>query len=1163
MGISLAQYRTCIGSFNNNCARFHILNSDSQRQNNLLLFILNQFVDRNFAIASTVIIYSYMLSFIICSVFIKVNQIQSACPKINPSSYDRNIISYSIVFLLYKLAVLAPGLLCKINSTKCTFLIRICFSKCVSSIKCILRLLMVYNLLVIFIFMLNIALIIICNPSVKNPGPVTKSRQITVLYNNIQGFVNPRDLSSPTPPLNMMKTCELNGYIFSHRPDIVILNETWLKKNIVDSEILNKVYKIFRIDRSGKTHPWDPQQPKKFRKNGGGILIAHRNDIECESTEVGLIKVQAEILSINFKLPTGKKVCISTFYRVGTLGSENFELVEKYLKTLACKRKLDKHIMVGDFNLPDISWPETTTTVQLQQKFLDLFLIDLGHNQLISEPTHKSGNTLDLLFTNIPNLVSDIKVLGHNEVCQSDHFGITFNIKMDIKAKKTTKRRVYNFSKADWKNLNYDLKQVNWDLLVGSHDPHIYWPNFKLVLNKLCDKHIPKKSVKDQFLPPWYDSDCDRVLREKEKWRQKSNSDNATEEDHKKYRKLRSDFKNIMEQKMRLNVVDESDKSLISKKYWKHVKSKSKSTRIPETVRFGEVYRNNPADQANLFNKFFYEQFSKESKYDIDIDMGYNDQFKDLHFHELDVQIFLKSINPGKAAGPDGIHGEILKKCAVSLAKPLSMLYNISFVTGCIPNDWKLATVVPVHKKDDKGDVENYRPISLTSLVMKVFEKCIRKELLSQCEQYLDVRQHGFVNEKSCTTQMIPFTHDIAVNLNKKEKTDVIYFDFAKAFDSVSHDIILQKLKNKYKVNGLMLRFMRSYLQGRQQQVVIGGVTSEILPVKSGVPQGSILGPLLFLIFINDMFDCISEGTYIALYADDTKIWRVINYSEDHFALQNDINKLYDWSVTNVMRFHPSKCKALSVTYDRNILHNLPCTIFNYKLGSDFIEYTASQDDLGVTINGKLLWTNHHDRILSKATSQLGLLMRTCHFTMNVRQKRTFYLAVIRSIFEHCSVVWRPISSNQIRKFELVQKRAIKWITGRQFDHWSDDELYNNEKELDILPLRFKFLLTDMILFYKIVNSLVPIELPDDFSLIDPKKVRYTRSTQNILSQDDKSTYKCNIRPSIKVYENSYFYRSVKNWNKLPYCIRQLPSLSNFKARLTEFLWTVELNWPS
>ena len=1166
MGVSALQHRVCIGLYNCTVQK-HCRHPNYNK--NLLIFILQNLFNLDSAISGTVFLYKFcILCYIILSAC-KIFDLKSTCTLksqyINQSNYSS---PDSSVYLAYYLSAISPGIMhfvTRIRSARISRIsgrIKFCCLKSFSFVKSCLRLLVVYNIFVIFVFKLNFILVTISNPSLKNPGPINKNRHITVMYNNIQGFINPRDLSSKTPPLNMKKTYELQGYIFKERPDIVILNETWLKNNILDSEIFHKTYKIFRTDRTGKTHPWDPMHPKKFRKNGGGVLIAHRNDIDCESTEVGLIKVKAELLSINFKLPTGKRLCISTFYRVGTLSTENFELVEKYFKKLACRGKLDKHVLVGDFNLSEVSWPDATTNVQLQQKFLDLFLIDLGHSQLISEPTHKSGHTLDLLFTNISNLINNVTVLGPNEVCKSDHFGIKFDIKMDVKTKKTIKRKMYNYSKANWKDLNYDIKMVDWEMLIGSQDPHVSWPNFKLVLSKLCDKYIPKKSVKDQFLPPWYDSDCDKVLREKEKWRKKAGSENATEEDHQKFRKLRSDFKKIMDQKMRFTVEDESDSSLISKKFWKHVKSYSKSTRIPETVWYGDCFKKNPADQANMFNKFFFEQFSDESNYDIDIEMGNADKFQDLYFHELDVQILLKNINSGKAAGPDGIHGTILKNCAVSLAKPLTKLFNISFVTGCIPEEWKLASVVPIHKKDEKRCVENYRPISLTSLVMKVFERCIQKELLAACGQFLDPRQHGFINGKSCTTQMVPFIHNLALNLNNKEKTDIIYFDFAKAFDSVSHDIILYKLKHQYKVDGLMLRFIRSYLQGRKQQVVVGGVTSETLSVKSGVPQGSILGPLLFIIFINDMFECISEGTNITLYADDTKIWRVINFSEDHFILQDDINKLYDWSINNIIKFHPSKCKALSVTFERNILHNLPFTIFNYKLGSNYIDYVSSQIDLGITVTSKLLWTNHHDTLLAKATSKLGLLTRTCHFTLNLKQKRTFYLALIRSLFEHCSVIWRPISNNQIYKFEMIQKRAIKWISGRQFDHLSDKGLYEKEKEFDILPIRFKFLLNDLVLFYKIVNSLVPISLPSEICLVKPKNVRYTRSTQNIISFDDKSTYTCNTKPCISAYENCYFYRTMTVWNKLSYSIRQLPSLSEFKLKLTEFIWSVDHGWP-
>ena len=694
------------------------------------------------------------------------------------------------------------------------------------------------------------------------------------------------------------------------------------------------------------------------------------------------------------------------------------------------------------------------------------------------------------------------------------------------------------------------------------HDPHESWPLFRTAMEKLCDKHIPKKTITNEFQAPWFDTDCEKILREKVKWRAKANSERGTEEDHQKFRKLRKDFKKIMNEKMRLNVEDESDTSLISKKFWKYVKSKTNSTRIPETVWYKNKFRSKPIDQANLFNEFFSDQFSLESKYDIEIDMESNDQFFDVKFHELDVLLLLKDINPSKTAGPDGIHGMVLKNCASTLAKPLTIMFNISFVTGSIPNEWKLASVVPVHKKDEKGSVENYRPISLTSLIMKVFERCIRKELLNSCEHLIDPRQHGFTNAKSCTTQMVPFTYDLTLTLNNKSKVDVIYFDFAKAFDSVSHDLIQKKLKHEYKVDGLMLRFIKSYLQGRQQHVVIGGVASSQLKVKSGVPQGSILGPLLFVLFINDMFQCISQKTDIALYADDTKIWREIIISEDHFILQSDIDKLFAWSIRNKMKFHPSKSKVLSITNQRNMLHNLPFTIFQYRLNSTYIDYVSSYVDLGVTVNNKLLWKEQCDKLVCKGNSQLGMLMRTCHFTMNKKQKRTFYLTIVRSIFEHCSIIWRPKSTNQIASFDAIQKKAIKWINGRRFDHYSDLEYFNKQKELNILPMKFKFVLNDLIMYYKIINLLIHIKLPEHFTFVEAEQVRYTRQTAAIINNVDKTLIKCNIRPTGGRFRDCFFYRTMDLWNRLPYHIRQVTNVSIFKVKLTTFLWGADTDWP-
>ncbi|MCP4461126.1 MAG: hypothetical protein GY816_24360, partial [Cytophagales bacterium] len=697
---------------------------------------------------------------------------------------------------------------------------------------------------------------------------------------------------------------------------------------------------------------------------------------------------------------------VSTFYRVGTLGLENFQEFERHFKSLASNRKLHKHILIGDFNFKDVCWPEGNSSSDLQQKFLDFLIGDLGHTQLIRNATHKSGNILDLVFTNIPELVKNLRVLDENDACLSDHFGLIFDVSVKIKHKKIAKQTRYNYGKANWIALNRALRNVNWLSVLDCTDPHISWPRFKTILTDLCNRYIPKISVKSKFQPPWYDSKADKIREKKEYWRKRKKG--ATEENERqscdeKFRSFRTKFKKTMNENMRLNIEDDSDPGLISKRFWSYVKSKSKCTRIPETVYHGSRFRSNLSDQANLFNNYFYDQFSDDSSYDIDINY-YDDQFSDLRFDGHDVFLILKAINTSKAAGPDGIHGKVLKNCAGSLAYPLSILFNVSFATGCIPAEWKAALVVPVHKKGDKASVENYRPISLTCLIMKVFERCIKTTLYSACVGMLDDRQHGFVNDKSCTTQMVPFTDDLALALNNRSRTDIIYFDFAKAFDSVSHDLILHKLKHEFGIDGLMLKFIKSYLKDRTQRVVVGGSTSSPLSVKSGVPQGSILGPLLFVLFINDMFSCVSEGTNIALYADDTKVWREIKWSEDHLILQNDIDSLFKWSIENKMTFHPKKCKALSVTLQRNILDNLPFNIHLYELNHTVIDYEPSQSqvDLGVEITSKLLWGPHCQSLVNKANSKLGLLKRTCHFTTNIRQKRAFYLSIVRSIFEHC-----------------------------------------------------------------------------------------------------------------------------------------------------------------
>ncbi len=996
----------------------------------------------------------------------------------------------------------------------------------------------------LWIFGLNAILITIINPSLLNPGP---SNSLSILYQNVQGLIPFSHLGSENPLLDMSKILELQSYAFQNSPDLIVLNETWLKPSVLDNEILpSGHYQIFRVDRSKKSHPPDPIYPTKFRRNGGGVLIAIKTDLDFSSSKIQL-PCGAEILALKLTTSNGDKIVVCTCYRVGTLGLPNHRVIIEALSRIVCKKRLVKTFIVGDFNLREVSWSSLTSPVSIEQTFVDSF-VQMGLKQCISVPTHDKGNILDILLTNSEQSVLNPKVLDKNSVCKSDHSPFIFSFRTIIKRKKSVKRECYKFSHANWDALNSDLRNTNWNSILSSNDPEICWTNFKSCLFSLVDIHIPKVKVKTDFQPPWFDAESYVACRKKDRLRAKF-KETETMLDELKWREARRDYKKLARQKTRdnLSLNADDDSGAISKKFWSYVKSSSNSFRIPESMSYNNTFRNDALGQAELFNTFFYEQFSAPSSYDIDIDFSDDNRFN-IDFHHSRIRKILLKINSNKARGPDNIHGKILKHCAVSIAFPLSCIFKLSYNCGYIPKEWKLANVVPVYKKGSKSSVENYRPISLTCLVMKVFERIIKDELLFHTESLLNPKQHGFLSNRSCTTNMVDFTNSLALSLNEQLRTDVIYFDFAKAFDSVNHDIILHKLKHKFKINGTLLKFLVNYLKDRQQRVVIGNTSSSYKSVNSGVPQGSIIGPLLFVLFINDLSDELSTGTEAVLYADDTKIWRVINSSLDHEILQKDVDCLQNWANDNLMRFHPGKCKILTVTSEVNPL------LFSYSLGGIPLNHTPSEKDLGVDITPTLNFQPQCDRLISKANQKFGLLRRTCFFLSDKAKCRSLYIALVRSQFENCSIVWRPCTKVRLAKFEGIQKSAIKWMLSEEnISYNSSYSLYLKKcKEVNLLPITYLFDLNQLLFFHKIVYEITPVKLPYYLSF-------YQGSSRLRSSHMDHLCLVCSIIPRTisNAFSRSFFYKTHRDWNMLPLKLREISDICEFKEHLIKHLWKV------
>ena len=660
---------------------------------------------------------------------------------------------------------------------------------------------------IIWLATVNLILIVITNPSITNPGPSKVDvSNLKVFYQNVQGLIPFGFLSDPNPKLNVTKLTELQAHIYESTPDIVILNETWLKSSINDSEIFNNsMYTIHcREDRSNATHERDPLNPKKFRKHGGGVLIAARADLDVTVTPIKT-KCTAEIASIQLNFSDGQKLVICTLYRVGNLGIDHFEKVEKYLQTIRKRRGITQFIIVGDLNLSKINWSKPEDCKDTVESSFHKLFGDLDLSQVIDKPTHIKGNTLDLVLTSSPINIKNISVGDQNSVCSSDHFAITFEIKAKVKRIHKSARYIYNFKNVNWEAINSEFSKVNWQSLLTSSSIETKWSQFKTKFFEIVDNNIPKVKVKASFQPPWFDSDVYVKCREKNRFhaKYKETKDMSW---YLKFSNSRNELKKLCKQKMRDNFTSENDSSTITKKFWSYVKSNNNSHRIPSSVSYNGVHKTDTADQANLFNNFFKDQFSDKSSYNIDIDNSVNSSEKfGISFNTIDISLALKDINPNKAHGPDGIPGRILKYCAPTLAFPLKILFESSYNSGCLPDEWKLANVVPIFKKGSKNDVENYRPISLTSIVMKQFEKIVRKKLMTLTGSNITEYQHGFLPFKSCQTQLISFVDSLHQNLNSGSRTDIVYFDFAKAFDSVNHDLLLHKLKNQFHIDGPLL----------------------------------------------------------------------------------------------------------------------------------------------------------------------------------------------------------------------------------------------------------------------------------------------------------------------------------------------------------------------
>jgi hypothetical protein len=911
------------------------------------------------------------------------------------------------------------------------------------------------------------------------------------------------------------------------KPDIILGCESKLDSNYTSTEVFPPGFEVFRKDRSS---------------SGGGVFVAVTDSLLV--THECCLDVGAEIVWIKLQTTCSKPLYISSFYRPPSSGIDPLEALEQSLAAIPC-RSLPNIILSGDINLPDINWESMTHTPSPQyghsvnDKFIQVCQ-DSNLTQCVSQPT-RGNNILDLFLTTNPDLVT------HQEITEgiSDHDAVLTEV--NIKAKHTRKkpRNVYLFKKGNMDNVKEHLR-LGYDKFSEIEQPvEGLWQSFKFVLFEAINAHIPTKEITGRWDIPWLTRDLKRFTRIKQKLynRAKNTNDKV---DWLKFKEFRKAVKAKMlkaHDDYIMDLIDTSpskdtdgNNNVVYKagsKFWKYIKAKKQQAVGVATLKSKDRLATTAADKAAVLNEQYQSVFTQEDRSNMP-NLGPSNipDIPKLEFSTVGIEHLLKSIDPRKANGPDLIPTRVLKECAEEIAPYLRIIYEQSFVTGEVPQDWTTANVTAIYKKGDRSTPSNYRPVSLTCVPCKLMEHIIYSHIMAHLNDHsiLSDNQHGFRKNRSPDTQLIITTEKLSRALDQGIQSDVIILDFSKAFDKVPFKKLLLKLDH-YGIRGNTNRWISSWIEHRSQTVVIDGEKSEPADVTSGVPQGSVLGPLMFLIYIDDISKNVDSE--LRLFADDSLLFRTVKSQQDHDDLQHDLDILVEWAKVWQMEFNPLKCAVLRVHRTKSPIQG------SYSmLGMQLAEVTH-HPYLGIELSDDLSWNLHINNVISKASRVLGFISRNL-YRCPEQIKVQAYLTLVRPHLEYASSIWDPYTSTLIKKMEMVQRRAARFARGCYSREPGTVTALLQDLEWQSLEIRRK--LNRLAIFYKATNNQIALNIPD-----------YIRKPLRKSRQYHESKY-TQLSTSTSYYQNSFFPRTIVDWNKLPANVIDAPGIPLFKLEAQKHL---------
>jgi len=926
------------------------------------------------------------------------------------------------------------------------------------------------------------------------------------------------------------KLPDLHSVLYSGNYDCVFVTESWLNTDITDGFLdPDQQYTALRADR--------------VIYGGGGVCVfvankLNRSEISLRDSD-HFNDEEIDILIIDIACKPNKYRFMLVYRRPigGAAGSD----AAKKLCGIMTRHinRTGPTLVLGDLNCPDIDWSFSGPPGACHEFSIYDFCQSHGFSQCVSEATRKA-NLLDVVCINEPILLSRVGV--QPPFASSDHNSVTFDLLFQEDDDNTTAAsdgrgtRQYLWTQCDYQAMSDYLSSIDWSqMFYTNFTADDIWAAFCQQLDQAIDMFVPKVEVRERrSVRIWrYPRHIRRLMSRKlAVWHAyKSNRSDIT---------LRAKYAetsaNCCEAITRYEVYKET--KIISSgnigAFYKYANKKltSRSTVGTLSTPSGETAVND-IDKAELLNNYFSSVCTQDDgKAPMLAPRLSGDGLGSVVFDAAKLYAAVrrtKTKHPS-SSGPDGYPVILMRSTISALAQPLTQMFSSFQSVGKLPTSWKSATVTPIYKKGPSSDPANYRPVSQTSIFSKLMERVVVADLTAYMlkNKLITKQQHGFISRRSTTTNLLESLSDWTLAINNRLTQTVIYVDFTKAFDTVSHPKLIAKLK-AYGIHSELLLLVTDFLTGRVQRTRVGHSLSTSAFLDSGVVQGSCLGPLLFLIFINDLAEIFDPDIIPKLYADDLKLYTTIESNTDNILLQQNVDRLADWANTWQLGISIRKCQTLHLNTRQQ--SGTPAI---FHIGSATLENAANIRDLGVQVDPDLKFSVHIGQVVRKALTRSNLILR-CFISRDIPTLVKAFIVYVRPLLEYCSPVWSPHLIKDIASLESVQRKFTKRLSGMRRVKYADRLKVVGLERLDIRRIRL-----DLVMCYKILFGMTCLD-PAQFFTITP-----CQSTRG-------HAFKLFVQGAT-IDARKFFFsnRIVRAWNELPNNAANFESLAKFKISLNK-----------